>query len=157
MPRVSSLRLRLVAAAGAVTMVEPMASIVREIVIDADANAVWPAVKDVGAVHRRLGPGFVTNATLADGLRHVRFANGLEIDEAIVSIDDAHLRVVYDVQNRVKHHQASMQVVPGGPGQCRFIWITDVLPDDAAGRFGALMDEALPIIKRTLEADARPR
>jgi len=129
-----------------------MASIIREITVEATAEQAWAAVRDVGAVHRRLVPGIVVEATVADGLRHVRFANGLEIDEAIVSVDDAHRRVVYAVQNRASHHQASMQVRADGPDRCRFVWITDVLPDDAAGRFAAVMDQALPVIQYTLSS-----
>ena len=47
-----------------------MASIRREIVIEARPADVWDAIRDVGAVHTRLAPGFVTTiprwtATLA--------------------------------------------------------------------------------------------
>jgi hypothetical protein len=45
-----------------------------------------------------------------------------------------------------------MQVLTDGARQCRFIWITDLMPDEAAGRFSSMMDQALPIIKRTLES-----
>ncbi|TMG96892.1 MAG: SRPBCC family protein, partial [Betaproteobacteria bacterium] len=38
-----------------------MASIHKEIVIDAPARDVWDAVRDVGAVHRRLVPGVLTD------------------------------------------------------------------------------------------------
>jgi len=131
-----------------------MASIIREITICLTAGEVWQAIRDVGAVHVRLAPGLVTQASLAGGVRHVVFANGLEIDELIVSIDDAARRLVYAVQNRAKHHQASMQAMADGADQCRFVWITDVLPDDAAGRFASMMDQALPIIKRTMESNA---
>jgi len=39
-----------------------MASIRKEILIDAPPEDVWAAVRDVGAVHRRLAPGFVVDA-----------------------------------------------------------------------------------------------
>ncbi len=38
-----------------------MASIRREISIAADPAEVWDAIRDVGAVHRRVAPGFVTD------------------------------------------------------------------------------------------------
>jgi hypothetical protein len=131
-----------------------MASIRREIMVEISPDTVWSAVRDVGAVDSKLVPGIVTRVSYDGGLRHVVFSNGLEIDELIVSIDDTAMRVVYAVQGRAKHHQASMQVIAHGPGQTRFIWITDVLPDDAASRFANLMDQALPVIKRTLESNA---
>jgi hypothetical protein len=131
-----------------------MASIVREITIRLNVEEAWQAIRDVGAVHVRLVPRLVTQVSLAGEVRHVIFANGLEIDELIVSIDDVTRRVVYAVQNRAKHHQASMQAIADGTDQCRFVWITDVLPEDAASRFAGMMDQALPIIKRTIESNA---
>ena len=130
-----------------------MASLTREIILKVSPVAAWSAVRDVAAVHQRLAPGFVTQVTFEHGTRLVVFANGLAIDESIVTIDDAARRLVYAVQNRAKHHQASMQVLADGERQCRFIWITDVLPDDVAGRFAEMMDQALPVIQRTLEAN----
>src|SRR5882762_30789 len=38
-----------------------MASIRKEIVIEASPKRVWDAVRDVGAVHERLAPGFVVD------------------------------------------------------------------------------------------------
>ena len=40
-----------------------MASILTEILLDASPAEVWDAVRDVGAVHRRLAPGFVSEVT----------------------------------------------------------------------------------------------
>jgi len=37
-----------------------MASIHKEIPINARAEDVWAAVRDIGALHKRLVPGFVT-------------------------------------------------------------------------------------------------
>lgn len=42
-----------------------MASIRRETVIDCSPEQAWDALRDFGAVHIRLAPGFVT-----DALRH---------------------------------------------------------------------------------------
>jgi hypothetical protein len=132
-----------------------MASITREIVVRVSSSVAWSAVKDVAAVHQKLAPGLVRQVTYADGLRHVVFANGLAIDELIVTIDDSSRRLVYAVQNRAQHHQASMQVLPEGDHRCRIVWITDVLPGEAAVRFSSMMDQALPIIQRTIEANAQ--
>ena len=38
-----------------------MASIRKEILIDAPTEHVWAAIRDVGAVHERLAPGFVVD------------------------------------------------------------------------------------------------
>jgi hypothetical protein len=131
-----------------------MATIVREAGIAASAAKAWEAIRDVGAVHRRLVPGLVTAVTLNAGVRHVTFANGLQLEELIVGIDEALMRVAYAAVGRAKHHEASMQVIAEDDTHCRFVWITDVLPDDIAGRFSTVMDQAMPIIVRTLEAPA---
>ena len=131
-----------------------MASIIRELTLEVNADVAWSAVRKVDEVHTKLAPGIVSRVSLEGGVRHVVFASGLEIDELIVAIDDDSRRVVYAAQNRAKHHQASMQVAPEGKDRCRFTWITDVLPEEAASRFANVMDQALPIIKRTIEASA---
>ena len=43
-----------------------------------------------------------------------------------------------------------MQVFPHGEGT-RFVWITDVLPDEIADSIRALVEQGSQIIKRTLE------
>src|SRR3989442_12037551 len=54
-----------------------MASIHREIAIEARPEAVWEALRDVGAIHQRLAPGFVTDVHLEEGARVVTFGNGM--------------------------------------------------------------------------------
>ena len=132
-----------------------MATIVRKVDIGASAATVWDAVRDVGAVSRRLVPGLVTAVTFDSGVRRVTFANGLELEELIVGIDEDLKRLAYTAVNRAKHHQASMQVISEDDTHCRFLWITDVLPDDVAERFSSVMDQAMPIIVRTLEGNAK--
>ena len=81
-----------------------MASIHREIPIDARPSDVWAAVRDFGAVHRRLAPGFVTNARLDGEARIVTFANGTVARELLVDCDEPRRRLVYAIiSERVKH------------------------------------------------------
>ena len=54
-----------------------MSSIRREMVIEARPHDVWAAVRDVGAPHKHLAPGFLVDTRLDDGVRVVTFANGL--------------------------------------------------------------------------------
>jgi hypothetical protein len=129
-----------------------MATIVRDIEIGASAELVWAAVRDVGNVHKRLFPGFVTDVTMEPGIRHVHFATGWVIHELIVSIDEGLRRIAYaSVQCRAQHHNASMQVVPISEGRCRILWITDVLPDSVASSISDILNVAIPIMVRTLE------
>ncbi|MFL5496805.1 MAG: SRPBCC family protein [Gemmatimonadales bacterium] len=129
-----------------------MASIYREVRIQADPETVWDALRDVGAIHQRLAPGFVTDVSLEEGARVVTFGNGLVARELIVDVDDEARRLVWSVVGgRMTHHNASAQVVPDGEGRSRFVWIADLLPHELAPSIAAMMDQGLAVIKRTLE------
>ena len=130
-----------------------MASIRKEIVIDEKSDAVWDAVRDVGAVHRRLAPGFVVDTRLEEAARIVTFANGMVARELIIDADDAARRLAWSVVGspRLTHHNASMQVFADGDRQCRVVWIADVLPDEIASYIGGLMEQGLGTMKKTLE------
>jgi hypothetical protein len=130
-----------------------MASIQIERIIEAPAETVWDALRDVGALHSRTAPGFVVGTQLQEGARIVTFHNGVVSREVIVDIDDARLRVAYGITGGpFTHHSASNQVVAEGPGKCRFIWITDLLPDELAPRVTAMMTQGADAVKATMEA-----
>jgi len=104
-----------------------MASIHKELEINAPAEDVWDAVRDVGAVRER-----------------------------IVTMDDHARRLVYAVVDwRTTHHNASFQVVPGDTG-CRLVWITDLLPDSLAALVNGFVEQGCVAIRQTLET-ARSR
>src|SRR3954452_13617069 len=110
-----------------------MASIHKDIIIDASANDVWDAVRDFGAVHQRLAPGFVLDARLDGDARIVTFANGTVARELLVDCDEARRRLVYAViSERVKHYSASVQVLADGDARARLVWIVDLLPHEMA-------------------------
>ena len=128
-----------------------MASIHKDIPIDADAGDVWAAVRDFGAVHQRLVPGFVLDARLDGDARIVTFANGTVARELLVDCDDARRRLVYAViSERMKQHSASVQVVADGDTRTRLIWIVDVLPNEIASYIDGQMDQAALAMQRAL-------
>jgi carbon monoxide dehydrogenase subunit G len=132
-----------------------MASIHRDIPIDARAEDVWAAVRDFGAVHRRLAPGFVRDAQLEDDARVVTFANGTSAREVLVDCDDTRQRLVYAViSERVKHYNASVQVAADGETRARLIWTVDLLPDDIAPYIAGQMDQAARAMQKALDRDA---
>ena len=65
-----------------------MASIRKHIQIEAPPDKVWDALRDVGALHTRLVPGFVTDTRMEENARVVTFGNGMVAREEIVSVDD---------------------------------------------------------------------
>ncbi len=130
-----------------------MASIRREIQVEARAEEVWDAIADVGAVHTRLAPGFVVDTRLEDGARVVTFGNGLVARELIVDVDDGSRRLVWAaVGGRPTHHNASLQVFVEGERRSRVVWIADLLPNDLASPIAALIDQGMAVMKKTLES-----
>ena len=135
-----------------------MASVLKEVTVDAPAAQCWAALRDFSGLHERLAKGFVTNVTMVgEREREITFASGAVARELLVGLDDESMRLSYTVVDGPlgsSHHNASGQIVPVDAGRCRFVWITDVLPDDLAARTSALMDGGLTAIKTTLEARA---
>ncbi|HEV8247792.1 MAG TPA: SRPBCC family protein [Polyangiaceae bacterium] len=129
-----------------------MATIRKEILISARPEFVWDALRDVGALHTRLCPGFVTDVRMEVGARVVTFGNGVVARELIVSIEDDARRVVWSVvDGPFTHHNGAAQVFAEGNGQSRFVWTADLLPNGAAPAVESMMEQAMPIIKSTLE------
>lgn len=100
-----------------------MASIRKEVQVNASPKKIWDAVRDVGAVHERLAPGFVVDTRLEEGARVVTFGNGQEARELIVDVDDQARRLVWAVVGspRLTHHNASLQVFAEGDAQSRVV------------------------------------
>ena len=133
-----------------------MATIRIETLIDAPAEKVWDAIRDYGALHTRLVPGFVVDTVLEGDSRRVTFGNGMVARERIVGLDDEAMRFAYGiVSERMTHHSASNQITPDGEGRCRFTWIADVLPDAVADTMEPMMRQGAAILKATAEAAAR--
>ena len=132
-----------------------MASIHKDISIDAHPNDVWAAVRDFGNLHKRLVPGFVLDATLDGDARIVTFANGTIARELLVDCDDARRRLVYAViSERIKQHSASVQVVADGDARSRLIWVVDVLPHEIAPYIDGQMDQAALAMQKALSRSA---
>jgi polyketide cyclase/dehydrase/lipid transport protein len=128
-----------------------MATIRKDIPVKAPATHVWDVIRDVGAIHTRLAPGFVVDTRIEEGARVVTFANGLVARELIVTVDEEAKRLVYSVVGgAATHHNASFQAVPTADGQTSLVWITDVLPDNVATPLGAMIDAGSTVIQRTL-------
>jgi hypothetical protein len=132
-----------------------MASLHKDIPIDAHADDVWAAVRDFGAVHQRLVPGFVLDARLDGEARIVTFANGTVARELLVDCDDARRRLVYAVvSERVKHYSASVLVRADGEARARLIWTVDVLPNEIAAYIDGQMNQAVLAMQKTLARNA---
>ena len=131
-----------------------MASIRKDIEINASPEHVWAAMRDFGAVHRRVVPGFVTDVRLDGEARIVSFANGSVARELLVALDDERRRLVYAIpEGPFTAHSASVEVLPEKAGRSRVVWITDMLPDKLADYVDGQMDEAAKVMRETLRQE----
>jgi hypothetical protein len=129
-----------------------MATIHKEIEIERSKEFVWDAIRDVGAIHKRLVPGFVVDCKLEGDSRIVTFGNGMVVCELIVSVDDKTCRHAWSARSEaLMHHNASVQVFSNGQNKCRVVWIADLLPNEVAKAVGEMIQQGLNTMKQTLE------
>ncbi len=130
-----------------------MASIRKEVVIDVGVEPAWDALRRVAEPHTLFAP-VLAGAEMHGDVRTVRFANGMELRERILDVDDEHRRVAYAVvePQGMTYHHASMQLDIAGPGRCAFIWVTDFLPAEAAASLLPLIEQGADALKRNLES-----
>jgi hypothetical protein len=129
-----------------------MATIHKEIEIARDMEFVWDAIRDVGAIHKRLVPGFVVDCKLEGDSRIVTFANGMVVRELIVDVDDERRRHSWSARGEpLTHHNASIQVFSVGRDKCRVVWIEDLMPNEVRGAVGEMIQVGLNTMKQTLE------
>ena len=94
-----------------------MATIRSELKTRASASDVWSAIRDIGALHTRLVPGFVTDTKLEPGARVVTFVNGTVLREPIVTLDDEARRLVWSAEGG----RARIIAPVGGDGRKRVV------------------------------------
>jgi len=127
-----------------------MASVRKEILIDAPTDRIWDALRDVGALHTRLVPGFVTDTRMDGNARVVTFGNGMVVREEIVSVDETGKRVAWAVLHEpFRYYSAAARVEPDGRGS-RFIWTADFLPNELSDQVETMMSAGIQVIKDTL-------
>jgi len=128
-----------------------MASVRKEILIDAPTDQIWDALRDVGALHTRLVPGFVTDTRMDGDARIVTFGNGMVAREEIVSVDETGRRVAWAVLHEpFRYYSAAARVEPDGRGS-RFIWTADFLPNELCEQVESMMSTGIQVIKDTLD------
>ena len=102
-----------------------MATIRKEIQINAPVARIWDALRDVGALHTKLVPGFVTDTRIDGNARVVTFGNGMTAREEIVSIDETQHRVCWAIVGQQFQHYNGAARVPASSGPricCRMKW-----------------------------------
>jgi uncharacterized protein YndB with AHSA1/START domain len=132
-----------------------MPSIREEIQVDAPPEKVWDALRDWGAPHQRLVPGFVTDCRLDGDDRIVTFASGAVMREVLIDRDEQDRRLAWTiVDGPYRHHNGVAQVVAREDGGSRFVWTTDLLADDPVVEVTAeSVRIGIDVVKKTLEAE----
>lgn len=129
-----------------------MASIRREIHTLARPEDAWDALRDIGALHTRLVPGFVVDTRLEGGDRIVTFGTGMVVREPIIDVSDEWRRVAWSaIADGLSHYNASAQVMPHAGGGATIVWIADVLPHQAATWVEPMMAQGMEAMKATLD------
>jgi uncharacterized protein YndB with AHSA1/START domain len=130
-----------------------MPRIREEIQIDAPPEKVWEALRDWGALHERLAPGFVTDCRLDGEDRLVTFASGAVMREVLIDRDDQDRRLAWTiVDGPYRHHNGVAQVFVDDGGASRFVWTADLLADEPVVEVTAeSMRIGIGVVKRTLE------
>ena len=131
-----------------------MATLHKEIHIEARPEAIWDAARDVGALHTRLVPGFVVDTQLEGNARIVTFGNGMVVRELIISVDDQRRRLAWTaIGRRTTHYNAVLEVLADRSGT-RVVWATDLLPDEMAEPVATMQENGLAAMKETFERRA---
>ncbi len=113
---------------------------------------LWDALRDVGALHTRLVPGFVTDTRMEGRTRVVTFGNGAVAREEIVSVDEQQRRVCWAIVDaQFRHFNGAAHVFDDQAEGAHFVWTTDLLPDELAGDVEAMMSAGIAVIKKTFE------
>ncbi|MCS7477334.1 SRPBCC family protein [Umezawaea endophytica] len=122
--------------------------------VDAHPKQVWAGLRDVGAVHERLIPGYVTATRIDGSHRYLTMADGWVVHELVVTVDDDARRLAYAVvegsRPELEHHHASFQVFDDGPGTSLVVWTTDVLPDELAPEVRLRVERGSQVMARAL-------
>jgi len=130
-----------------------MGTIRKDIVTRASADAVWAALRDVGALHTRLVPGFVVDTRLEPGARVVTFGNGNVVRELIVTVDEQARRLVWTTESQLTpHYNSAAEVVVDAAGKTHVVWTSDFLPDGAREKLDGMMTAGAEVMQRTLDA-----
>ena len=108
-----------------------MATIRSELKTRARPCEVWSAIRDIGALHTRLVPGFVTDTKLEPGARIVTFVNGTVLREPIVTLDDEARRLVWTHEGgRARHYNGALQVTELADGLTSVVWTKGPASDE---------------------------
>ena len=131
-----------------------MASITKNVETVAPLATVWSAIRDIGALHTRLVPGFVVDTALDGDARIVTFANGMVIREPIIAIDEEHHRLVWSAEGpQFEHYNSSAQAIEQSDDTSVVVWTADFKPDELTDVVDEMMTAGAAAMKVALDGN----
>jgi carbon monoxide dehydrogenase subunit G len=131
------------------------ASVRREVVVAAPADAAWAVVRRPDLLHLWF-PGVVA-CTVEGDHRTITLATGLTQHEDILTNDPVQRRFQYRaVGGLFREHLASVDVIPLGVDRCLVTYASDADPATLAVVLGGTTAGALAELRRQVEAGAGP-
>jgi hypothetical protein len=127
-----------------------MASIIKEIEVNADAGEAWKRVADAGGVDKLVG--MITACRLEGDRRYCTMADGSKVVERVISIDHPNMRLAYTITEGpipLEYHSASMQVHGSDKGT-RLVWTWDFKPDGLSEAIEPILKTAADSIRAAL-------
>jgi hypothetical protein len=105
------------------------------------AQDAWKFVEAYTRSERHIFSNCIAERQEGD-YRVVTTADGQEIWELNVAVDNDHMRASYTIAGvqGAEHHHASMQVFDDGDGRCTLVWITDFRPHALADALRPVYD-----------------
>jgi len=111
---------------------------------------VWDRIAAVGELDKILPA--ILQCRLEGDTRHCTMADGAALEEQILSIDPALMRVAYTITKSplpMDHHFSSMQVI-SEDSHSRLEWFTDVKPDHLKTAVSEMLDQMLDLMVERL-------
>lgn len=127
-----------------------MAAIRKEVELRVPVEEAWKKIADLGGVVSLVS--FLEDAQLEGDRRVCTMADGGKLEELITSVDPSLHRVAYTITNSpfgFAFHAASMEILPTPEG-CRFVWTTDIKPDELAEQLRPIFDAEITTIAGAL-------
>ena len=129
-----------------------MATLRREEIVKVSAEKAWSMLRNVGKP-QVLFSGVLVDGFIEGDIRTVTFANGMLVRERIIDIDETNRRVAYAVLGDLfEHHSAFMEIFPDGEERCRFVWVSDFLPNERMELVKPLVEQGSRMLVFNLEA-----
>lgn len=129
-----------------------MSTVRKSVLLAADLETTWDALRDWPSLSTRLVPGFVVDCRIDDGDRVITFFEGSTARERLVGVDESEHRLAYTAITApfpFTHYNGGVQVFAHDEGS-ELVWTVDLLPDEFAEDVGKFMEAGTAAMETAL-------